>query len=299
MPARLPALWLDADTGNEMDDLYALYRVLVEPSLSIAGLSSVHFNNPDLLVFERWNQYPTAGIDTVGLSQALNEALLAAMGRSDLPHPRGADRQMGRAWGGRQPRDCPAVRALIAAAHAQPADAKLLVLGLGAVTNLASALALDPSIADRLSIHLLAADYNPATGAWNKNEFNVRNDLNGFDLLLDHPTLELAIMPISTARPYIYRQEETLRALSDDVPAEKMLKDRWLETNPQDRTRVLWDLALVQALLRPELASLTTVRTPPENTVREIKIYSAIDVAGMRTDFFRHLKTQTKASTSH
>jgi inosine-uridine nucleoside N-ribohydrolase len=289
MPSRLPALWLDADSGNEMDDLYALFRVLMEPGLAIAGLSSVHFNNADLVAFEHWNQYPTAGIDTVGISQSLHEALLAALGRADLPHPRGADRQMGRAWGGRQPRDCPAARALIAAAHAQSPDTKLLVLGLGAVTNLASALALDPAIADRLSIHLLAGDHDPATGAWNKNEFNVRNDLNGFDFLLDHPTLELAIMPISTARRYVYNKVETLNALSEDVPAEKMLRDRWQETNPQDQTRVLWDLALVQAVLRPELARLAPARTPPENTAREIRLYREIDVAGMRADFFRQL----------
>jgi purine nucleosidase len=292
MSHRIPALWLDADTGNEMDDLYAIFRVLAEADLPIAGLSSVHFNNPDLLAFERWNQYPTAGIDTVGISQALNEALLASLDRSDIPHPRGADRQMGRAWGGRQPRDCPAARALIAAAHAQPPGTKLLVLGLGAATNLASALALDPSIADRLAIHLLAADYDAAKGAWNKNEFNVRNDLNGFDFLLDHPTLELAIMPVSTARVYVYGKEETLRALSDEVPGEKLLKDRWEETNPQDQTRVLWDLALVQAVLRPELATLAPAPTPPENTARQIRIYSAIDVAGMRADFFAQLKSR-------
>lgn len=289
MPIPLPALWLDADTGNETDDLYALHRVLVEPGLAIAGLSSVHFNNADLVAFERWNQYPTRGIDTVGISQSLNEALLAAHGRADIPHPLGADRQMGRAWGGRAPRDSAAARGIIAAALARPAGEKLIILGLGAVTNIASALALDPGIAGRVSVHLLGADFDPAAGAWNKNEFNVRNDLNGFDLLLDHPTLELAIMPISTARPYIYGKEETYRALRDDVPAEKMLKDRWEETNPQDQSRVLWDLALVQAVLRPELATLATVRTPPENTPRDLRLYAAIDVAAMRADFFRHL----------
>ncbi len=296
MPPSSPVIWIDADTGNESDDLFAIFRALIEPGLSIAGLSSVHFNNADLVTFERWNQYPTAGIDTVGISQALNEALLGALGLADIPCLRGADRQMGRAWGGRAPRDSAAARALIAAAHARPAGEKLVVLGLGAVTNLASALALDPTIADRVSIHLLGADHDPATGAWNKNEFNIRNDLNGFDLLLDHPTLELAVMPVSTARPYIYGKEETLRALADEVPVEKMLKDRWEETHPQDQTRVLWDLALVQAVLRPELATVTTVRTPPENTPRDIRLYRAIDVPGMRADFFARLRSGAPAS---
>jgi inosine-uridine nucleoside N-ribohydrolase len=278
--------WIDADTGNEMDDPYAILYALLSPAFDVVGLSSVHFNNADLVAFERWNQYPTRGIDTIGLSQGINEDLLAALGRSALPHPRGADRQMGRAWGGREPRDCPAARALIAAALALPAGEKLHVLGLGAVTNLASALALEPTVAPRLSIHLLGADYDPARGVWNKNEFNVRNDLNGFDYLLDHPDLELAIMPLSTARTLTFDKTETLATLSRAIPAERLLMERWEETNPQDQTRILWDLALVQALARPELATFGLAQTPPENTPRTVGLYASIQADAMRSDFF-------------
>lgn len=94
-------VWLDADTGNEMDDLYAIARLVKEPYLKIAGISSAHFNNPDLLVFEKWNAYETSGLNTVAESQRLNEEILKALGRTDIPHPLGADRQVGRAWGGR------------------------------------------------------------------------------------------------------------------------------------------------------------------------------------------------------
>jgi hypothetical protein len=30
-------VWLDADTGNEMDDVYALVRVLADPSVTVVG----------------------------------------------------------------------------------------------------------------------------------------------------------------------------------------------------------------------------------------------------------------------
>ena len=55
--AQKQKVWLDADTGNEMDDLYAIVRLVREPSIDLVGLSSAHFNNPDLLVFEKWNAY--------------------------------------------------------------------------------------------------------------------------------------------------------------------------------------------------------------------------------------------------
>jgi inosine-uridine nucleoside N-ribohydrolase len=261
------AVWVDADTGNEMDDIYALYRLLCEPGIDLLGMSSAHFNNADLIAFDRWNQYSTAGIDTVGISQELNEALLTAMDRQDIPHPRGADRQMGRAWGGTQPRDSEAAQGIIAAARGLGAGETLSVINLGALTNIASAIVLDPALADRVTVYLLGASWDAGTGVWNKNEFNIRNDLNAFDYLLDHPSVELVIMPVSTARPYAVEKDDTLQRLRDTVPAEKMLKDRWEETNPQDRVRILWDVALVQAVLLPHLARETTAQTHPK-TVR-------------------------------
>ncbi|TAG52799.1 MAG: nucleoside hydrolase, partial [Cytophagales bacterium] len=71
--AQKQKVWLDADTGNEMDDLYAIVRLVKEPSIDLVGLSSAHFNNADLLVFEKWNGYNAKGLNTVAESQRLNE----------------------------------------------------------------------------------------------------------------------------------------------------------------------------------------------------------------------------------
>jgi purine nucleosidase len=63
--AQKQKVWLDADTGNEMDDLYAIVRLVKEPSVDLIGLSSAHFNNADLNVFEKWNAYDTKGLNTI------------------------------------------------------------------------------------------------------------------------------------------------------------------------------------------------------------------------------------------
>lgn len=41
--------FIDADTGNEMDDLYAITYLLGLSDKDVIALSAAHFNNPDLL----------------------------------------------------------------------------------------------------------------------------------------------------------------------------------------------------------------------------------------------------------
>ncbi len=139
-------VWIDADTGNETDDIYTLARLLKEPTVEVMGVSSAHFNNPDLVVFEKWNQYNTKDIKTVQISQQLNEDLLAVMGKLSVPHPLGANRRVGRAWGGKEPRNSGAAQGIIKVVKKLNTNEKLVAISLGAITNAASAIMLDTSI---------------------------------------------------------------------------------------------------------------------------------------------------------
>ncbi|WP_114752475.1 nucleoside hydrolase [Pleomorphovibrio marinus] len=288
--AQTQKVWLDADTGNEMDDLYAIARVLKDETIDLRGLSSAHFNNPDLLVFEKWNAYDTEGLVTIEDSQRLNEEMLEIMGMTDLPHPIGADRQIGRAWGGREPRDSPAAQAIIQEVNELGNDEKLDILTLGALTNVASAILLEPSILPKIRVYSLGARYFLDRKAWSKNEFNIRNDLNAFDYLMDLEELDFTVLPVEEALPLKFDRDETYANLDDDQPLEKMLADRWREQNPQDKTRVMWDLALVQAYLRPDLAEVLTVNAPPENKKFSVKIYARINAPEMEKEFYEVLR---------
>ncbi|MBC7721905.1 MAG: nucleoside hydrolase, partial [Pedobacter sp.] len=288
--AQKQKVWVDADSGNETDDIYALVRLLKEPSIEVVGVSSAHFNNADLVAFEKWNQYNTEGIKTVKISQQLNEDLLRVMGKLSITHPIGADRQMGRAWGGREPRNSDAAQGIIQTAKKLNSNEKLVVISLGALTNIASAISLDTTIAKQIICYALGAKYNLEKCIWNKSEFNIRNDLNAFDYLLDNPSVDLVVMPIDVAFPYRFYRDSLYRILNDNVPLEKMLKQRWQETNPQDTNRTLWDLALVEAFVKPDLANTKMVLTPPENTQRKIRVYTKINVENMTTDFIKIVK---------
>lgn len=288
--AQTGKVWLDADTGNEMDDLYAIARVLKDDQIELIGLSSAHFNNPDLLVFEKWNAYDTEGLVTVEDSQRLNEEMLEILGMEDLPHPMGADRQIGRAWGGQAPRDSPAAQAIIQAVHGLGEGEKLDILTLGALTNIASAIIIDPSIMPNIRVFSLGARYFLDRKVWSKNEFNIRNDLNAFDYLMNLEDLDFTLLPVEEALPLKFDRDNTYGNLNDGLPLEKMLADRWREQNPQDQTRVMWDLALVQAYLRPDLAEVLTVNAPPENKKFSVKIFARIDAEAMEKEFYEVLR---------
>jgi inosine-uridine nucleoside N-ribohydrolase len=283
-------VWLDADTGNEIDDLYAIAYLVKSTEINLIGISSAHFNNADLNVFEKWNAYDAATLKPVEESQRLNEEILDALDRKDILHPLGADRQIGRAWGQQDPRDSPAAQAIITAARSMKETEKLDILTLGAMTNMATALILAPDILPKIRLYSLGSWYNPATKAWNKSEFNIRCDLNAFDYLLNLEGLDFTIMTTTTSFALKFDRDETYAALDESIEIEKILADRWRIQNPQDKTRIMWDLALVEAYLHPEWSKIAEVQSPPENLQRLLKVYVSIDAEKMKKEFWRIIK---------
>jgi len=287
-------VWLDADTGNETDDVYAIVQLLMDNSIDLVGLSAAHFNNADLIAFEKWNQYQTKGINTVNISQQLNIEILQLMGKTNIAHPIGADRQMGRAWGNQEPRPSEASAQIIATVKQLAPNEKLHVICLGALTNIASAIALDSSIAKHIECYLLGAKYNYQKKYWDKSEFNIRNDLNAFDYLLNNPNVALIIMPISTAQPFRFERDALYAVLTNKNPVLNHLKQRWEETNPESTIRTLWDVALVLAYQKPKFVTVKKVLTPPENTQRLVKVYTEIDESKMKQYYWNSLKSLKK-----
>jgi purine nucleosidase len=265
---------IDADTANEIDDLYAIVRALRAPGLHVLALSSAQWNHrlsPD---------------DSVMRSQVLNEDLVRLLGRQDIPVPLGAEMIMGKPWGGTEPSDSPAAQMIIRSARAMPEGQKLTVISLGAVTNLASAIRIAPDIVPRLACYALGARFDSARQVWNKDEFNVRNDLNAFNYLLDAEGLELHVMPVNILLDFKFRQDETVQRLGGRGPLWDYLAARWLSHAPTAREWIMWDLALVQAWLRPELAEQAQFTTPPENKERQIRVYTRIDRESMLRDWW-------------
>lgn len=273
-------LLIDADTANEIDDLYAIARCLVEPGLNIVGLTAA-----------QWH-HRLAPPDTVARSQALNEQLLAAAGRADLPALPGAEMMMGKPWGGSEPSDSPAAQFIIQTARAVPDGQKLTLAAQGALTNVASALALAPDITPKVALYLMGMHYDPPSRVWNKSEFNARNDLNALDFVLNAEGLEVHVMATNPSRELVFERAVTFEKLAGAGPLGECLARRWEEHAPHNPTWIMWDLALIEALLKPELARQAATLTPPENARREIYAYTAINAPAMQDDFWRALLGQ-------
>ena len=271
----LPKMILDCDTANEIDDLYAIVRMLNQDKFDVIGLSSA-----------QWFHY-LGEEASVEASQTDNETLIRILGRTDLPLPLGAQRPMGKPWGGTEAKDSPAAQFIIKHARNTPDDQRLRVVCTGASTNLASAIKLAPEIAPKIEAFLMGFRYDGEMGVWNKSEFNIRRDLNAADFLLNQPALELHVMSATLSEAFKFDRDETFARHEKMGALGRFLTEKWKSKFSDSKTWVMWDLALVEAILRPDLATEVKVATPPENTQRSIWIYDSIDTRGMHRDYWR------------
>lgn len=228
---------LDTDTYNEVDDQFALVHALLSPEkLSVEAIYAAPFHNAR-------SDGPGDGMER---SYAEILRLLERLGRS----PEGwvfrgsrdylADEQ--------SPRESAAVTDLVQRALAARADEPLYVVAIGAITNVASALLLEPRIVERIVVVWLGGHglHWPHT-----REFNLKQDPAAarvvFDsgvplvhvgcqgvashLLTTLPELERFVAGRGAIGDYLV---ETVRGYHDDHFA-------W--------SKVLWDLAPIGWLL--------------------------------------------------
>ncbi|MEM1093385.1 MAG: nucleoside hydrolase [Bacteroidota bacterium] len=270
-------MFIDADTANEIDDLFAIVRALRAPMFDVVAVSSA-----------QWN-HRLSPPNTVELSQELNEDILRIMGRDDIPMPRGAEMIMGKPWGGEEPRNSPAARLMIRMAKAMPDGERLDIVTLGAATNVASAIKMAPEIIGKIRCHHLGGRYFPDRNVWDKDEFNLRNDLNAINYLFNTEGVEIHLMPINTLFDFKVRLDESIERLTGTSPINDYLAAKWLSHDPSSAERILWDLALIQAMIHPDKAETQRVMTPPENTQRELTVYTKIDEAAFLADLWETL----------
>jgi purine nucleosidase len=269
-------VWLDADTANEIDDLYALTRALTAPELQVVALASA-----------QWKSSPVAEGNTLEASQLLNEALLGLLGKTNLPHPRGSLVPV-YWWGRDRIAYSGAAYHLVLEARKTPPGQKLTVVTLGALTNIASALMMDPSIAERMRLYWLGAEVKD--GVWNKNEFNCLNDIHALNEVLNARDLELMVMPANVSRALTFDYAATAERLRNRGRLQDFLLRRWEQHSPGAARWIMWDVAAVEWLLNPDLVQSTLVPTPPENTRREVRVATSIDAPRMRATYWEALQ---------
>jgi inosine-uridine nucleoside N-ribohydrolase len=178
---------IDTDAANEIDDQFALAWALGEPDrLRVEAVYAAPFSfaHRRAALGARTLRDPRPfDPPGVGMQRSLEEIErvfghcgVSSAGRifaGATDYLRSAD----------TPLDCAAARDLIARARATPADERLYVLALGCVTNIASALLLDPAIAERIVV-VWTSGY-PSHAPHPNHSLNLEQDLHATRHLLD------------------------------------------------------------------------------------------------------------------
>ena len=276
-------LIVDADTANEVDDLYAIVRAVLEPRLDIVGITSA-----------QWHTNPRTPNDSVGESQRLNKELLELMGKTHIPIPQGANFPMVNQL---RPQASAAADFIIEQALATPDGEKLSIAILGPCTNIASAVLKEPTIIPKLAVYYLGFWYTVKTATWSKREFNTNNDPNAVDVLINTPNLDFKVMTATTSQHLVFEKtvmDELLKGkggVGDYLIKRWETYDRfWKETDKEKTKWTMWDVAIIEAIAFPELTQQKIVMTPHDNIARKIGVYTDIDVAAMKLNFSTALK---------
>ena len=161
---------LDTDTYNEIDDQYALaFLIKSAPRLRLVGIHAAPFYAPE---FNHKSENPRDGME-----KSYEEILhvLQLMGREDLaPLARKGSQEY--LHSETEPVDSPAARRLVELAMERSPEKPLYVLAIGAITNVASALLMEPEIKNRMVLVWLGGN----AYSWPDNkEFNLFQDVAG------------------------------------------------------------------------------------------------------------------------
>ena len=239
---------LDTDTYNEIDDQFAVIYALLSPEQTdVQAIYAAPFLND------------RSGSAADGMEKSYEEILrlLNKMNRS-------ADGLVHRGSAGflsdlDQPLESAATRDLIR--RAQASEGPLYVLAVGAPTNVASALLLEPSLVNKIVVVWLGgAGLNESSA----REFNLRQDLLASQVLFDSgvPLIQLPTRPVTshllTTVPEVETYLSGQGAIGDYLV--EIFKD--YHQDHYAWSKVIWDIAAVAYLINPTWFT-TEVRPSP------------------------------------
>jgi purine nucleosidase len=267
-------LIIDTDAAHGQDDILAIIRFLLEEEVMLDGLLSAQWRLADL-----------ENDSTVEMNQAVNQYILKHFNLTNIPNLPGAASPVANL----KNRDRTSNRAsayIIKRVSETPAGEKLNLVCLGPVTNLATALLAVPDIAPKINCYIMGPWYEPSRRVWDKNEWNTKNDLDAMDILLNTKDLDLYIMPATIGQDLVIDRSQSLgRFPLRDSLFENIMED-WKALDLKNDSIPMGSLALIQAILHPEMSSQKQVITPPENVQRKVHVYTRIDAARMKKDLW-------------
>jgi purine nucleosidase len=249
-PASVPiSMVLDTDTYNEIDDQFALVYALLSERLSVEAVYAAPFHN---------DRSTSAG-DGMEKSYEEIERVLGRLGRSgSLPVLRGSRSFMGPIA---EPVPSAVATDLVERANRQRGG-PLYVVAIGAITNVASALLLDPSIVDRIVVVWLGG--HPWYWKGPNDEFNLRQDGTAARVVFDSG-VPLVHVPCANVAEHL---RSTLPEMREFVKGRGAIGDYLYEIfeayfpEHYARSKVIWDISTIAWLNDPSFVPSELLPSP-------------------------------------
>ena len=277
---------LSTDVGNEIDDQWAIVYLLLQPKFQVLGVMSAHA--PTITA--------PAGLTSHRILVDVVENRLGM--RRHPPLIEGGSKPLDDA---KTPRQSLAAKFLIEQSRSFSKEKRLTVLMIGAATDVASAILIDPSIVDRIRVVQMGS-----TNERGGEEFNVANDVHAVQAILDS-NIPLVIGSGDVCRASLsltFSQAEKLLAhhgaigewLWDEYQAWYFRVVKPLRINDFSKPWVIWDnitLAYVLGMTdqrdapRPKMRdNMTFEQGPTDGPGRMVTWITDVDEDRMWKDFF-------------
>lgn len=242
---------LDTDTFNEIDDQFALVMMMLSPEkFDVRAITAAPF-------FNKRSSGPADGME-----KSYDEICRLL---KFLKHP--AENFAFRGSNGYLPdRDhfveSPAARRIVELAHeAHEEGENLYVIAIGAITNVASALLMDPAIAAMITIVWLGG--HPVHYVHNR-EFNLIQDVPASQVIFDSGVPLIQVPCIGVAELLHTGRYELAARCTPAGPLGKFLTDRTIDMLDSygGDTRSIWDISVIAYFLCPDAFLCENCPTP-------------------------------------
>jgi inosine-uridine nucleoside N-ribohydrolase len=281
-------LIVDTDAKNEADDQYAIVHALLSPSLDVAGIVPAHFGE-------------AKSAHSMQDSRDEVDLLLRLLERDDVVVANGAPHAMPDAV---TPVDSDGARLIISEAQ-KPGP--LFVIFLGPLTDMASALLLDPTIADNPDLTVVwigGTPYDGITGGEANGEYNLSNDVTSANVVFQSRLRVWQIpMPVYRMVGVSYAELDEKVAPYGELGAylvEQLKAFNAANVDPEIEYRSLGDSPAVSVVLNPDGAiwrhrpvHVFGEDARMTNLViegRSVRVAESVDVRFLLEDLFAKIK---------
>jgi inosine-uridine nucleoside N-ribohydrolase len=284
MPTRRRVI-VDSDAKNEADDQFAIVHALLSPSLDLRGLVAAHFGTHRTT---RSMEESRAEID-----------LLLRLCPSDVPVANGAPRPLPDES---TPMDSVGARLIIQESKLAAADDKLYVGFLGPLTDMASALLIDPDLAERPVVVIWIGGPSYGSEKLRGVEFNLSNDIHAANVVFDSG-IELWQVPSNVYSQVSTSYAELEERIGGTSPLADYLIQQMIEWNstywPEPiESRSLGDSPAISLMLYPIGGDFQIVPSPRFNSAGDyvpgsghpVRVAQAIDVRFLMEDMYAKIR---------